>query len=54
MESGGQEAQLVHGAAQIVVGLLAAAPQVQVRVEEGAGLEVIKTPLQIHQYIRDR
>ena len=39
MEGGGQEAELVHGAAQVVVRLLAAAPQVEVRVEKGAGLQ---------------
>ena len=39
VQCGGQEAQLVHGAAQVVVRLLAAAPQVEVRVEEGASLE---------------
>ena len=47
VEGGGQEAQLVHGATQVVVRLLAAAAQVEVRVEEGAGLGEEKTRIQI-------
>ena len=34
-----QEPQLVHGAAQVVEGLLAVAPELQILVEKGAGLQ---------------